>query len=1033
MIQALPDFNHPGGTMTDITGLAGNDSLIGTDGADTLDGLLGLDTLSGGKGDDLYVVDNAGDKIIEGTDVGRDRILASVSVIMATNVEELDLLGGANLSATGNTSANRMRGNIGDNKLDGGNGDDILDGGAGADSLLGGAGNDVLIGGSGSDTLVGGAGNDRYILPDGLIVVGGLLNALIVEAANGGVDTVESNQSINLKVDAAGAFIENVELVGANIDAVGNDLANLITGSAGNNSITGGQGNDTLLGAIGADTLLGGDGNDRMDGGTGDDSMTGGAGNDLFIVDAAGDVVVEGINGGTDTVESSVDFTLGTDVENLVLKGSAFNGTGNDGANTIVGNGAQANTLNGRGGNDTLIGGSSSDDLDGGAGNDLMTGGNGGDDYFVDSLGDKVVEGTKDAGRDSVSSSVSGIVLAANVEDLRLIGSATKGTGNNLGNVLQGNDGNVTLDGAAGNDVIFGGKGNDLLVGGAGDDFLDTGKGGTDTLNGGAGNDRYRVENAGLITIIEASGGIDTLEVVSGPVDLGKIKGGEFIENVRAFGSNLAAVFVGNDLNNSLIGAEIADNLSGGKGNDFLSGQTGADTLLGGDGNDTLNGGTGVDSMTGGAGNDFYGVDDAGDIIVEAANGGIDTVESAVDFTLTNELENLRLSGKADNGTGNAGANIITGNLTLGSTLNGLDGNDTLNGSGGADTLDGGTGKDSMAGGLGNDIYVVDDLGDKIVEAVNAGKDRVLAAIDFVLGANLENLTITGTASKGTGNALGNEIGGNDQGNLLSGLEGADTLDGQGGKDTLLGGNGEDLLTGGIGDDSLDGGAGNDLLVGGVGIDTLVGGTGNDTYNLQDPIDVVLEQANGGVDKINYSSTTDNLDMTVGGLQNVENVELLAGGSVTGNNLANHMLGSGNVDRLIGGDGGDSLFGLNGNDNLDGGTGNDLLEGGIGADKLEGGGGSDLFLYRLDKAADLALLGGDTITGFASGQDRIDVGDLMRDFGIENNEAFAGGHLKLLVQGQDTLLQFDADGGGNSFVTLATITNVIVAQSDLVF
>jgi Ca2+-binding RTX toxin-like protein len=122
----------------------------------------------------------------------------------------------------------------------------------------------------------------------------------------------------------------------------------------------------------------------------------------------------------------------------------------------------------------------------------------------------------------------------------------------------------------------------------------------------------------------------------------------------------------------------------------------------------------------------------------------------------------------------------------------------------------------------------------------------------------------------------------------------------------------------------------------------------------------------------------------------------------------------------------DSIDLLNGDD------GNDVIEGGLGADVMNGGAGSDLFLYHVDNPADVANLGGDTINGFQTGQDKISLIDLFSDLGIDGVDAFGGGYLKLEVVGDDTLLRFDADGGGDSFVTLATLNDVTnVALTDI--
>jgi Ca2+-binding RTX toxin-like protein len=256
--------------------------------------------------------------------------------------------------------------------------------------------------------------------------------------------------------------------------------------------------------------------------------------------------------------------------------------------------------------------------------------------------------------------------------------------------------------------------------------------------------------------------------------------------SVQGAGRQYVRGFDGND---TISSGDGNDTLDGGDGNDILNGYNDVDVLIGGKGSDAINGGTGADRMYGGAGNDTYTIDNAGDMVFEAFNfddldGGIDTVKSAVTWTLGEYFEKLLLLGSgAINGTGNGLAN----------TMNGNTGNNVLNGGDGADVLTGGLGNDTMIGGLGNDIFVVDASGDIVTEAVGGGSDRINTSVTFTASANVETLTLTGTAAiNGTGSANGNTIIGNSAANII---------DGAGGNDILYGGLGNDTLTGSAGTD----------------------------------------------------------------------------------------------------------------------------------------------------------------------------------------------------------------------------------------
>ncbi|MBH0181395.1 MAG: hypothetical protein HP490_06900, partial [Nitrospira sp.] len=525
--------------------------------------------------------------------------------------------------------------------------------------------------------------------------------------------------------------------------------------------------------------------------------------------------------------------------------------------------------------------------------------------------------------------------------------------------VLTGTSTIDTIDGLTGNDQLLGGAGNDILDGGDDDDVL-TGGTGADSQQGGNGNDLFliassaefaageSIDGAADTDTLRYTGAAGTLTLTSLVTNLEQVQiasaagiiTGTTAVNINAAAVGNALIMTGNNGANVLTGTAFDDTLTGNAGNDILNGGAGVDQLHGGDGNDQLNGGAGDDQLIGGDGNDTYVVDSVLDTITETLTGGVDLVQSVIDFTLgvgTN-LEQLTLIG-TDNidGTGNALNNSLVGN-SGNNALSGGDGADQLIGNAGNDVLDGGVGIDQMAGGLGNDNYVVDAASDVVIEGRNAGADIVSASVNHTLGTNVENLTLAGGDLNGTGNTGNNVITGTNGLNILSGLAGNDILDGGDGNDQLLGGDGNDTLDGGVGQDSVLGGLGDDrivMLVTAGDVDVADGQAGNDTLALSGVV--------GGT------------GLVIVDLSDADQVSDIDGAAETllQNNFE-HLdasgLGVGSSVDVTGSAGHNSLIGSDGNDTLDGGNGNDTLNGGAGDDTIIGGAGNDI--YVVDSALD---------------------------------------------------------------------------------
>ncbi|MEH2066758.1 MAG: hypothetical protein V7K47_00905 [Nostoc sp.] len=344
---------------------------------------------------------------------GNDTIVGWANGGNANSTSGNDTLNGAggNDSLAGGTANDSLIGGTGNDTLDGGTGNDTLDGGTGNDTLIGDVGADIFKGSQGNDSINGGDGTDTAdysqlsqsitLSSVGILQkAGGLgrdqlfkIEKIIANAnvANNTIDASQASSGVSITVN-----LQNQSLAVNNVPGFGTlsftaiNFDNVI-GTNANDIIVGDNQNNQLSGNNGNDSLNGGNGDDTLNGGSGTDSLNGGAGNDTYIIDGAVDTIIEAVNSGTDTVRSSITYTLATNVENLRLTGtSAINGTGNSLNNFVFGNGAN-NTLNGRTGNDTLDGNfgddilnaeDGNDSLQGGPGNDILNGGSG-DDILI--------------------------------------------------------------------------------------------------------------------------------------------------------------------------------------------------------------------------------------------------------------------------------------------------------------------------------------------------------------------------------------------------------------------------------------------------------------------------------------------------------------------------------------------------------------------------------------------------------------------------------------------------------------------------
>jgi Ca2+-binding RTX toxin-like protein len=663
-------------------GESDNDWLYGGNGNDLLISGLGTDTLHGEDGDDELQA-GAGNDMLYGEE-GDDRLFGQVGNDILYGGDGNDIL-------VGFTASNETKQSLSAGETD----IDWLYGGIGSDYMLGGLGNDYLDGGAGADEMQGGVGNDTYIVNS--------VNDSILELAGAGYDTVISSTNYLLNQG-----IEELRLVeGLNIHGTGNSLNNKIIGNNRNNILDGVTGQDTMIGADG---------------------------NDTYYVDNQGDQVVEQVDEGVDRVQSNISYTLGNNVENLILLDFSKPEQGLvDGNAVLVYGYPKMNEL------------------------DYMQG-----DAIANFQGTCALTAIANLRTQAGTPTTEGQVVQLAINNSWTVTDPTKpayerGGSNPLQQQAILNSYGIRNDWLPGYNaqgianLIMSGRGVIIAV--------NAGKLWGEAAYVGDGKVNHAVTVTGavydesdntLTGFYIADSGRHQVSDMTRYISLAQFKaaanvGSAYaiytIEPLKLWNEDINGQ--GNDSNNVIIGN---------RGDNTLSGKGGNDKLSGGAGDDTLSGDSGVDTLIGGEGNDIYVIDNTLDAVTENPNEGADLVRSSVTYTLTDNVENLTLIGAAAiNGIGNTLNNVLTGNSTA-NLLDGGRGNDILSGASGNDTLSGGLGNDLLTGGAGQDVF-------RFNSALVANIDKIN---DFVVAEDtiqLDNAIFTKFTATGVLNSANFRIG----------------------------------------------------------------------------------------------------------------------------------------------------------------------------------------------------------------------------------------------------------------------------------
>lgn len=1027
-----------GGDGSDyLHGGRGNDSLYGEAEDDFLRGGQGDDMLSGGTGDDTFYNEEGNDEIWGG-DLGNDLGLAD-------GTDTVDYLSSSKpVTITFNGTA--LESTV-----------EVLDGTGGQDTLKS---VEKIIGTTGYD-MIQVNGEIRSGTKLTIDANGGQAPNAFGSILNGSTSTKE----LKIEIDSLGnGYIRSIgggqiDLEGFHTQAIGTALDDEITDdSDGKKRLDGGAGNDVIstAGSSGDAVIYGGDGDDTITGGSGNDTLfgdyswgddtsnilNGGAGSDLVISESEGDT----IDGGADADHIKIGFggTFGWNLSNdITVEG----GQGND-VIEVSGGLVSLNVIFNEGDGHDTIHTKTPQDM-GAYWNAtnlyIQMGG-------VTSVGDfKIIVDATPSGGGGFNG-LADIAIVNNITGdsiyipYQYVSMAGEGDGNfaeiqinNLWyqdyifeygsvasyvtdltefNTATAPDAADT-DGTSGDDHLAGGSGDDDLSGGDGDDVFEA-SGGDDTIDGGGGDDTLNLfgsrsgflisGDSSSIVLQDGARGQGTI-TVTGIENIFFVSEGQFYKPGDFFGyygTSSADVITATDHYNQIYGLA---------GDDTLYGMGGNDTLEGGDGDDTVNGGAGNDTARfAGSSSDYIITRISGSTATVVAAGATDGNDLLIDVeTVFFAGDSTSLSLNTLPIVGTSGNDVIVGSGEDDEIVAG-DGDDVLTGGGGRDVLDGGSGTDQARYSGASTDYDFYIYSDGLLRVSDQREDEdgydTLSGIESIHFVG-DNVTI--------------EVG--DLPPL--GTSGNDIIVGSNRNDSLIGMDGDDTLTGADGNDTLDGGAGDDIMH---------GGAGDDYYLVESASDVVVENADEGLDTI-----ASDISYTLGA--NLEDLSLWGEGPIdgTGNALSNGIYGN---------DFENVLSGLDGNDWLEGGGGDDVLIGGNGLDTagyyfsmstdyeafreidgsvtvydLLGGEGQDT-LTGIEKlhfwndevtinVADLPLRGtasNDTLSG-GSGNDTI--------FGLGGNDRLSGGAGNDILDGGTGVSDVAVFSGTQGSHTIATNAGVV--------